>query len=88
MNPGMTTNGTVQWPETDYMKVTCIFPSSGTNPCSEWTFEPNGIYIAPDMTVKERNVTKLTLVVAGQHGAVTEVNHGDFYFSFQIVLMK
>jgi hypothetical protein len=83
MNPGITTNGTIRWPETDYMKVTCIFPSTGAKPCAQWTLEPSGTYIAPDMTVKERNVTNLSKVVSG-----VEMSQGDFYFSFQFVIMN
>jgi hypothetical protein len=83
MNPGVNGQGTFNYPGTNYVKVTCIFPSSGPKPCSQWTLEPSGVYIAPDMTVKERNDTELVEVEGG-----TEVSQGHFYFSFQIVVMN
>ena len=40
MNPGLTTGGTVQYPETTYMTVTCT--NGGiTHLCSGWTFGPS-----------------------------------------------
>ena len=42
MNPYASVNG--PFPETNYATVTCIFPATGSSPCSQWKFTPSGTY--------------------------------------------
>jgi hypothetical protein len=82
MNPGVSPNGV--FPETNYANVTCIFPTSGSNPCSQWKLTPSGTYTAADGTLKYRNVGVL-LKYSSYHGQTIAEVQGDFYFSFQIL---
>jgi hypothetical protein len=84
MDPYTSANGPL--PETNFANVTCIFPTSGTAPCSQWKFTPSGTYIAPDSTVKYRNVGKLLQYTT--QGQTVAQDHGDFYFSFSILVTK
>ncbi len=84
MNPGASAgdpDGNA--PETNYATITCVNPSSGAGPCSQWRMTPSGMYTAPDGTQRYRNVGKLFKYVAS-HGSTTPVNQGDFNFSFAI----
>ena len=81
MDPFTSANG--PFPETNYANVTCIFPTTGPAPCSQWRFTPSGTYVAPDSTVKYRNVGKL-LEYNDRNELVAD--HGDFYFSFSILV--
>lgn len=85
MDPYTAANG--PFPETNYATVTCIFPTSGTSPCSQWKFTPSGTYISEDSTVKYRNVAKL-LEYTTSHGRTTVIDRGDFYLSFSILVAK
>ena len=69
------------YPETNYVNITCIYPTSGANPCSQWRIEPSGTYTAPDQTIQKRNVAVLLLVTTSK-GKTIYVKQGDFYFSF------
>ncbi|MEP6995877.1 MAG: hypothetical protein ABI968_15240 [Acidobacteriota bacterium] len=71
----------VNFPGTDPVNVTCIFPTSGTNPCSQWLVQPSGT----DGTWL-RNVANLSYEKSVK-GQTTYVKQGDFYFSFSIILM-
>lgn len=84
MNPGVTTNGIVQWPETNDAKVTCVFPTSGTAPCSEWKFEPSASYTTTGGAIAEGSRAKLLLGTANDNG----VDQGDYNFSFLFLVMK
>ena len=57
MNPYASGEGS--FPETNYVNITCIYPTSGANPCSQWRIEPSGTYTAPDQTIQKRNVAVL-----------------------------
>jgi hypothetical protein len=75
----------VNFPETNHVNVTCLFPTSGTNPCSQWRLWPSGTYVAPDGTTQQRNVANLSYE-ATVKGQLTYVKRGDFYFSFSIIV--
>ncbi len=85
MDPYTAANG--PFPETNYATVTCIFPTSGTSPCSQWRFTPSGTYIAEDSTMKYRNVAQL-LEYKTSRGQTTAIDRGDFYVSFSILIVK
>jgi len=70
-------------PETQWATVTCLTPSSGTAPCTEWRFTPSATYAAPDGSVAYRNVARLIKYVTTKN-TTTNVNQGDFYFSFEL----
>jgi hypothetical protein len=76
MNPGASAgdpDGNA--PESNYATVTCVYPASGTGPCTQWTITPSGM--------GNRNVAKLLKYVTSK-GSTTAVNQGDFYFAFSI----
>jgi hypothetical protein len=81
MDPYSPING--PFPETDFATVTCIYPTSGTSPCSQWKFTPSGAYIDADNTIKYRNVAKLL-----ESPTSNPIDHGDFYVSFEILIAK
>ncbi len=85
MDPYFSANG--PFPETNYATVTCIYPASGSLPCSQWKFTPSGTYVAPDNTVQYRNVAKL-LEYQVSRGKTIAIDHGDFYLSFSILIVK
>jgi hypothetical protein len=68
-------------PETQWANVTCLTPSSGTGPCTEWLFTPSATSVAPDGRVTYRNVARLIKYVTAKN-TTTNVNQGDFYVSF------
>ncbi len=70
-------------PETQWATVTCLTPTTGSGPCTQWRLTPSGTYVAPDGTVKYRNVARLIKYVTTKT-TTTNVNQGDFYFSFSI----
>ena len=82
MNPGITTTGAVEFPETNYMQVTCIYPSTGT--CSQFRFDPSGTYTPVGGPTRQANVVRL---VPGD-GENPVSNLGDYYMSFEIVVMR
>ena len=63
--------------------MTCLTPASGSAPCTEWRFTPSGTYTAPDGSLEYRNVARLIKYVTTKN-TTTNVNQGDFYFSFEI----
>ncbi len=69
-------------PETQWATVTCLTPA-GAAACASWQFTPSGTYTAPDGSVKYRNVARLIKYVTTKN-TTTNVNQGDFYFSFDI----
>ena len=85
MDPYFSANG--PFPETNYATVTCIYPGSGSLPCSQWRFTPSGTSVAPDGTVQYRNVAQL-LEYRTSRGKTIAVDHGDFYVSFSILIAK
>ena len=82
MNPIATV---ANFSETNPVTMTCIFPASGTAPCSQWLIRPSGTYAAPDGTMQFRNVANLSQEVIVK-GTTTYIKQGDFYFSFAIVV--
>ena len=70
--------------ETQWANITCLTPSSGSGPCTEWLFRPSATYVAPDGNVRYRNVARLIKYVVTKGNTTTNVNQGDFYFSFEI----
>lgn len=81
MDPLTAVNG--PFPETNPATVTCIYPTTGTQPCSQWKITPSGTYVESDGTVKYRNVAKLLEDATG-----AAIDRGDFYVSFSIVIAK
>lgn len=73
------------WSETDPVTVTCIYPSSGSGPCSQWSIKPSRIMPNPDGSVSYRNVAALHEEVTVK-GSTTLINRGDFYFSFMVLV--
>jgi hypothetical protein len=73
------------YPETNYVNVTCTeLNSSGK--CNRWQVEPSGTYVSAGGTTSVRgNVGKLVKVVTVR-GRTTDIDQGDFYFSFSIGL--
>lgn len=70
-------------PETQWATVTCLTPAIGSGPCTQWQLTPSATYVAPDGTTKYRNVARLIKYVTTRN-TTTNVNQGDFYFSFSI----
>jgi len=83
MNPTAPIQG--PFPETNPATVTCVYPSTGSAPCSQWRFTPSATYIAPDLSVKYRNVSRL-LELDSRGNVIAD--HGDFYMSFSILISK
>lgn len=77
----------IDFPQTDHVNITCIFPTSGTSPCSQWVIRPSGGGTLPDGTPVVRNVVNLSYEVLAK-GQTMWVNQGDFYMSFSILATK
>jgi hypothetical protein len=73
--------------ETNNVNITCVYPSSGAGPCSQWTIAPSATYVAADGSTKYRNVGILQKEVTAK-GQMTLVKQGDFYFSFMILVTQ
>jgi len=69
--------------ETHWATVTCLTLPDGAGPCTQWRFTPSNTDTAPDGSVKYRNVARLIKYVTTKN-TTTNVNQGDFYFSFDI----
>lgn len=69
-------------PETQWATVRCLTPT-GAAACAEWLFTPSGTDTAPDGSIRYRNVARLIKYVTTKN-TTTNVNQGDFYFSFEI----
>jgi hypothetical protein len=85
MDPYTAANG--PFPQTNYATVTCIYPTSGSSPCSQWKFTPSGTYVEADGTVRYRNVAKL-LEYQTSRGRSVVVDHGDFHVSFSMLIVR
>jgi len=85
MNPNPTGADPNGAPETQWATVTCLTPASGSAPCTEWKLTPSGTYTAPDGSLEYRNVARLIKYVTTRN-TTTNVNQGDFHFSFAIRL--
>jgi len=72
-------------PETQWATVTCLTPASGAGPCTAWRLTPSNTFTAPDGSLKYRNVGRLIKYVTTKT-TTTNVNQGDFYFSFEILV--
>jgi hypothetical protein len=70
-------------PETQPVNITCVVPSSGAGPCTQWKITPSGTSVAADGSVAYRNVARLIKYVSVKN-STTNVNQGDFYLSFSI----
>ncbi len=77
----------IDYPQTNHVNVTCIFPTSGTNPCSQWIIRPSGSGMLPDGSTVIRNVANLSYSTTSK-GQTVWVNQGDFYMSFSILVSK
>ena len=75
----------VDFPQTNHVNITCIFPTSGTSPCSQWVIRPSGTATLPAGTTTQRNIANLSYGVTVK-GKLTYVKQGDFYFSFSIIV--
>lgn len=73
--------------ETDSAKVTCIFPTSGTGPCSQWRLSPSGLYQEADGTTVQANVANLSEVKSVK-GKLTWVKQGNYLVSFSVIVAK
>jgi hypothetical protein len=85
MDPYTAANG--PFPQTNPATVTCIYPTSGSAPCTQWKFTPSGTYLAPDGSTQYRNVAKL-LETTTSRGKTVVVDHGDFYVSFSALIVR
>lgn len=83
MNP---LTGYYVYPSTNYLNITCMAGDANSQ-CVQWKIEPSGSYAAADGTLKKRNVGRLVKLVTSK-GQTTEVNQGEFYFSFLIMVSK
>lgn len=83
MNP---LTGYYVYPSTNYLNITCTAGDANSQ-CVQWKIEPSGTYTAADGTLKKRNVGRLVKLVTSK-GQTTEVNQGEFYFSFLIMVSK
>lgn len=78
-------NDRADFTETNHVDVTCIFPTMGTNPCSQWLIKPNGTFVNPDGSTELRNVVRLSEQVT-QKGQTVFLKQGNFYMSFAILI--
>jgi len=85
MNPYPTGADPDGAPETHWANVTCLTPASGSAPCTEWKLTPSAADTAANGSVTQRNVARLIKYVTSRN-TTTNVNQGDFYFSFAIRL--
>jgi hypothetical protein len=74
-------------PETQFANATCVAPASGPGPCTQWKLTPSGSFTAADGSLQYRNVARLIKYVTVRN-TTTNVNQGDFYFSFAIGVTK
>ncbi len=72
---------------TNPVNITCIFPSTPGAACSQWKIWPSGTYITAGGTLAAGNVGRLSRVTTSK-GQTVEINQGDFYFSFLIIVMR
>ena len=71
------------YPETNYENVTCT-GVNGNGQCNKWQLAPSGSFVpAGGTTAVPGNVGKLVKVVTVR-GRATDIDQGDFYFSFSI----
>ena len=73
------------YPETNDVSITC----TGMDPlgkCNRWKVEPNGYYMLPDGSIARGSVGKLVKVTTVK-GRTTDVDQGDFSFSFSIQMI-
>ncbi len=71
------------YPETNYVNITCT-RLNGSGQCNSWQVEPSGTYVPAGSTTSVRgNVGKLVKVITVK-GRTTDIDQGDFYFSFSI----
>lgn len=75
------------FPETQSANITCINPTSGTAPCSQWRFWPSGTYTAPDGSYRQANVANLSYETTVK-GQFKYVKQGNFYVSLSILVLK
>ncbi len=75
------------FPETNSATVTCIFPASGTGPCSQWRLSPSGQYVETDGTTVQANVARLS-EETWVKGKLTYVKQGNYLMSFSIIVAK
>jgi len=81
----------ISYPQTNPNNVTCIFPTSGSTPCSMWRLQPSGNYIYTDLDGVEkaglRNVATLSYETTVK-GKIVDVKVGNFYISYSIIVTK
>lgn len=79
------------FPETNPTNVTCIFPTSGSTPCSQWRLQPNGSYTYIDVDGVEkaglRNVARLSYETSVK-GRIVQNKVGNFYIAYSIIVTK
>jgi hypothetical protein len=79
------------FPETNPTNVTCIFPTSGSTPCSQWRLQPSGSYTYTDVDGVEkaglRNVARLYYETTVK-GKTVQNTVGNFYFAYSIIITK
>ena len=78
-------NDRAEFSETNHVDVTCIFPTTGGNPCSQWLIRPSGTFVTPEGTTERRNIVRLSEQVT-QKGQTVFIKQGNFYMSFAIVI--
>jgi hypothetical protein len=85
MNPFANEEG--YFPETNWVDVTCIHPTAGAGPCTQWRIVPNGTHEAGDGTIERRNVAVL-LKVTTSKARTTFEKVGDFHVSFLFLVSR
>lgn len=73
--------------ETDSAKVSCIFPTSGAGPCSQWRLSPSGQYQLADGTMVQANIANLSTVTWAK-GKSTWTKQGNYRVSFSVIVAK
>lgn len=74
------------FPETESANITCIVPTSGSDPCSQWRLWPSGTYV-PVEGARQANVANLSYETSVK-GRLTYVKQGNFHVSFSILIVK
>jgi hypothetical protein len=83
MNPYPTSADPDGAPETEWATVRCLTPASGSAPCTEWDAHAERHVHSGRREQQVWNVARLIKYVSTK-GSTTNVNQGDFYFSFAI----
>jgi hypothetical protein len=73
--------------ETESANVTCISPTSGSAPCTQWRLWPTGTYVPVGEAARQANVANLSYETSVK-GKIAYVKQGNFHISFSILIVK